>query len=412
MLLQKISSHIKNGRRKRGMLRQQAYGKMLILSLLSISSFFASLNQNIYTPVIPLIRDSFNVSIHWVNFTVSSFILTIALVQICLGSVVDRKNQKRLLILGVVLMGISTTICAFTDDFMLFTICRLIQAVGAGIIPLVTITMISHVFEGEERGNAMGTYQIVLTLAPALSPVLGGLVGEYFGYEGIFLFLSVICVILLLSMMYGLPDSGYKIEYSQKQDRFLQTYRSVFSNRVVFMMMLISFFVFFIYFAILVFLPLLLRDHYHVDLQYIGLLYLPLTVSMILGSVLFKKLQRKIALGKLYRATLFVMPALIILFGILHTKTIIGLSTLLFLYGVTIGFAPPLFSTMISNKISEYRGAALGLFNFIRYSGMAIGGMYTGLSQVLPSTFIFISLGILLLIVSFCQYPLFMRKGL
>ncbi|GIN14298.1 putative MFS-type transporter YvmA [Shouchella clausii] len=394
------------------MTRQWAHGKLLILYLLSISSFFASLNQNIYTPVIPLIRDTFNVSIHWVNFTVSSFILTIALVQICLGSVIDRKNQKRLLILGFALMGMSTIVCVFTNHFMLFTICRMIQAVGAGIIPLVTINMISHVFKGEERGNAMGTYQIVLTLAPAVSPVLGGLVGEYFGYEGIFLFLSLISAILLLFMMYVLPDNGNKKEYSQKHVSFLQTYRSVFSNRVVFIMMLISFFVFFIYFAILVFLPVLLRDHYQVDLQNIGLLYLPLTVSMIIGSVLFKKLQRKIALGKLYRATLFVMPALIILFGILHTKTIIGLSTLLFLYGVTIGFAPPLFSTMISNKISEYRGAALGLFNFIRYSGMAIGGMFTGLSQVLPSTFIFISLGILLLIVSFCQYPLFMRKGL
>lgn len=67
---------------------------------------------------------------------------------------------------------------------------------------------------------------------------------------------------------------------------------------------------------------------------------------------------------------------------------------------------------MISNKISEYRGAALGMFNFIRYSGMAIGGMFTGFSQVLPSVFIFTSLGVLLLIVSLCQYPLFMRKGL
>lgn len=394
------------------MSRQWAHGKLLILYLLSISSFFASLNQNIYTPVIPLIRDSFNVSIHWVNFTVSSFILTIALVQICLGSVIDRKNQKRLLILGFVLMGISTIICVFTNHFMLFTICRMIQAVGAGIIPLVTINMISHVFKGEERGNAMGTYQIVLTLAPAVSPVLGGLLGEYFGYEGIFLFLSLISAILLLFMMYALPDSGNKKEYSQKHVSFLQTYRSVFSNRVVYMIMLISFFVFFIYFAILIFLPILLRDHYQVDLQNIGLLYLPLTVSMIIGSVLFKKLQRKTALDKLYRATLFFMPALIILFGIFHTKTIIGLSTLLFLYGVTIGFAPPLFSTMISNKMLEYRGAALGMFNFIRYSGMAIGGMFTGLSQVLPSTFIFISLGILLLIVSFCQYPLFKRIGL
>ena len=33
--------------------------------------------------------------------------------------------------------------------------------------------MIAQLFEGEERGNAMGTYQILLTLAPAVAPILG-----------------------------------------------------------------------------------------------------------------------------------------------------------------------------------------------------------------------------------------------
>lgn len=386
------------------MFQERSQKSTLILYLLSISSFFVSLNQNIYTPVIPLIRDSFDVSINWVNFTVSSFIFIIALIQIILGTVIDHKNKKRLLILSFVLMSVSAIVCAFATNFTLFMIFRMAQAVGAGIIPLVAINMISHLFEGERRGNAMGTYQILLTLAPAAAPVLGGVLGEYFGYQGIFIFLFLGSIALLLGMIFGLPDVG-KREVVQKQSIGIgKTYRSIFSNRLGVMTMLVSFFIFLIYFAILVYMPTLLSDHYHVALQNIGLLYLPLTVSMILGSVLFKKLQAKITLRKLFMVILFFMPVLIVIFGFVHLHTIVGLSILLFLYGMTVGFAPPLFSTMISEIYDEERGAALGIFNFIRYFGMAVGGMFTGLFQFLPSSVIFIILGLILLIISLTQY--------
>lgn len=386
------------------MFQERSQKSTLILYLLSISSFFVSLTQNVYTPVIPLIRDSFDVSINWVNFTVSSFIFIIALIQIILGTVIDNKNKKRLLILSFVLMSVSTIICAFTTNFTLFMIFRMVQAVGAGIIPLVAINMISHLFEGERRGNAMGTYQILLTLAPAAAPVLGGVLGEYFGYQGIFIFLFLGSIVLLLGMIFSLPDVGEK-EAVQKQSLGVRkTYRSIFSNRLGVMTMLVSFFIFLIYFAILVYMPTLLSDYYHVALQNIGLLYLPLTVSMILGSVLFKKSQAKITLLKLFMIILFFMPILIVIFGFVHLQTIVGLSILLFLYGMTVGFAPPLFSTIISEIYDEERGAALGIFNFIRYFGMAVGGMFTGLFQFLPSSVIFIILGLILLIISLTQY--------
>jgi len=378
--------------------------KILALYLLSISSFFASLNQNIYTPVIPLIRDSFSVSINLVNFTVSSFIFIIAVVQIFLGTVIDTKNQKRLLIFSFILISISTIVCAFTTNFLLFMIFRIVQAIGAGIIPLVTINMISHLFEGEARGSAIGTYQILLTLAPAVSPILGGILGEHYGYQGIFLFLFLIATVLLMFIMYVFPNNE-KNDIQENSSNLTQTYRAIFLNRVGSITMIVGFFVFFIHFAILVFLPILLNDHYHISLQNIGLLYLPLTVSMIFGSVIFKKIQKKVALKKLFITVLFFIPLLIIAFGFLHTKSIIGLSIILFMYGLTIGFAPPLFSTIISNEYSEHRGAALGLFNFIRYSGMAIGGMFTGLSVVLPSTLVFIFCGVLLFLISLYQYP-------
>ncbi len=393
------------------MQRQISQIKVFVLYLLSISTFFASLNQNIYTPIIPLIRDSFNVSINWVNFTVSSFIFIIAIIQIALGTVIDTKNHKRLLLVSLILISISTIVCAYTTNFMLFMISRIVQAIGAGIIPLVTINMIAQLFEGKARGSAMGTYQILLTLAPAIAPILGGLLGQYYGYRGIFLFLFVIAAGLLILIAYVLPNDDRK-EAQGKTNSFIKNYMAVFSNYIGVSTMIVSFFVFFIYFAILVYLPILLNDHYHVSLQIIGLLYLPLTVSMILGSLLFKHLQKKISLNALLIAVLFLMPLQVILFGLLHTKSIIGLSIILFGYGMTVGFSPPLFSTIISNEYSENRGTALGLFNFIRYAGMAIGGMLTGLYNVLPSAFVFFFLGIFLFFASVLHYQSFKKRFL
>lgn len=381
------------------MIQKQNQSRILVLYLLSISSFFASLNQNIYTPAITLVRDSFHVSINWVNFTVSSFIFIIAVIQIVLGTVIDSKNQKRLFIISFGLISISTIVCAFTPNFILFMVFRVVQAIGAGIIPLITINMISRLFEGEERGNAMGTYQILLTLAPALAPILGGLLGEHFGYQGIFLFLAIISTVLLLFISYKLPNRK-GINKQEKPKRFVPIYRNIFSNRTGLITIFISFFVFFIYFAILVFLPILLNDYYHISLQNIGLLYLPLTVSMIIGSIIFKRVQKKVALNKLFKMILFMMPWLIIAFGFLHMKSITVLIILLFMYGMAVGFAPPLFSTVISNEYHEERGAALGLFNFVRYSGMALGGMFAGLNEVFASSAIFVSLGVFLFAVS------------
>ncbi|MED0737112.1 MFS transporter [Aneurinibacillus thermoaerophilus] len=369
----------------------------IILLLLSISAFFASLNQNIYSPMIPLIRDTFETTIFWVNLTVSGFIFITAIMQVILGTFIDTKNQKKLLVFSLILTSISILFCAFTTNFVVFFIARMFQAIGTAMIPLIAVNVIAILFEGEERGDAMGTYQILLTLAPALAPILGGFIGQYYGYSGVFLFLFIISMILLIFLGYQLPTlNGQQTVDDRKERHMYQRYKILWSNKKGINVIGVGFLTFLIYFSILTYLPVLLHDHYQVSLQIIGLLYLPLTVSMILGSVLFKKLQRKFDLEKLYHVTLFLMPILIILFGIILEKNIIILSIVLFIYGVLLGFSSPLFSTMISNQYTNERGLALGLFNFVRYCGMAIGAGIVGVN-FLNSTSLFIVLGILFL---------------
>lgn len=89
--------------------------KMYVLGFLA---FFASLIQNIYTPIIPKLHEDFQVSLLWINATVGGFIFIVAIMQIVLGKSIDSKDSKKVLLTGLVIIIISSFICAITSNFI------------------------------------------------------------------------------------------------------------------------------------------------------------------------------------------------------------------------------------------------------------------------------------------------------
>ncbi|RWQ73569.1 MFS transporter [Bacillus cereus] len=377
-----------------------------LLYLLCISAFFASLNQNIYSPIIPIIRDSFQVSITMVNLSVSIFIFITAIMQIVFGSIIDFKGARTILIPSIILTIIASIGCAITSNFTVFLICRILQAIGTAAIPLIAATTIGTVFQGEQRGSAMGTYQTMLSIAPAVAPVLGGFIGEKYNYPGVFWLLVAVSVILFVTNWIYFPKDcvGSKKELSGKT--LISHYASIFKSKVGSSILILSFFAFFLYFSFIVYLPILLTDHYQLSLQVVGLLYLPMAISLIIGSMTFKTIQSKISQKKLFITGNVVLALSVILFAVIHSNTLIGVTVALILHGISIGILTPLFATMIANEFEHNRGSAMGMFNFIRYMGMAVGPIVSGLllAHFKPTVvfalfggfFIFLSFGMLI----------------
>ncbi|ALL11736.1 MFS transporter [Bacillus thuringiensis] len=373
-----------------------------LLYLLCISAFFASLNQNIYSPIIPIIRDSFQVSITMVNLSVSIFIFITAIMQIVFGSIIDFKGARTILIPSIFLTIIASVGCAITSNFTVFLICRILQAVGTAAIPLIAATTIGSVFQGEQRGSAMGTYQTMLSIAPAVAPVLGGFIGEKYNYPGVFWLLVAVSVILFITNWLYFPKDriGNKKELSGKT--LISHYASIFKSKVGSSILILSFFAFFLYFSFIVYLPILLTDHYQLSLQVVGLLYLPMAISLIIGSMTFKTIQSKISQKKLFITGNVVLALSVILFAVTHSNTLIGVTVALILHGISIGILTPLFATMIANEFEHNRGSAMGMFNFIRYMGMAVGPIVSGiLLAYFQPTFVFAIFGGFFIFLSF-----------
>ncbi|WII38253.1 MFS transporter [Paenibacillus thiaminolyticus] len=367
-----------------------------LLYLVCLSTFFASLMQNMYSPILPLLRDSFGVSLSMVNLSVSLFIFIVAVMQIVIGSVIDVKGARAVLIPGLVLTIAASIGCAVTDNFALFLVCRALQAFGTAAIPLIAAATIGRLFQGSQRGSAMGTYQMLLSLAPAVAPVLGGWIGERYSYPGIFWFLAGVSILLLAANgIYFPQDKGTDEKKVRLRDLFAQ-YAVIMKNKVSKGIFALAFLYFFIYFEILVYLPALLTDHYQVSLQIVGLLYLPMALSTIAGTMIFKAIQAKLPHRALAAGGSVLAAASMLLFAATESVSLIGLSAALVMYGISGGVLTPLFATMISNEFEAQRGSALGLFNFIRYVGMAAGPITGGwLLAWLSATAVFALFGIL-----------------
>lgn len=373
----------------------------LILYVVCLSTFFASLMQNIYSPIIPLLRDTFHVSLSMVNASVSIFIFIVAIMQIGCGALIDVKGARYILMPSIAISIAASIGCAVTKDFTWFLVFRALQAVGTASIPLIAATTIGKLYQGAERGSAMGTYQMLMSIAPAVAPVLGGWIGGKYNYPGIFWFLAGVSLLLLLGNGLYFPKDQRNRSASINIRRMIVQYGTVLRSQVGRGILMISFLYFFLYFALIVYLPALLTDQYHMSLSIVGLLYLPMAVSMILGTVVYKSIQAKIDQRRLLLYSNLIAACSILIFALTESYSLVGLSIGLFLYGTAGGLIAPLYSTMISSEFEEQRASALGLYNLIRYVGMSAGPLICGLIIVnFGSSMTFAAFGVLFVVLS------------
>lgn len=365
------------------------------LYILGFLAFFASLIQNIYTPIIPRLYDDFQVPLFWINATVGGFIFIVAVMQIVLGRSIDSRDSKKVLLTGLGIVIISSFICAVTHNFILFAISRLFQAIGCGIIPLVTLTLLAKLSTDNGIAQAMANYQIFLSCAPALAPILGSTLGARWDYIGIFSFLLVISIVLFLIIFFiDIPnvEKGIVKLTEKIEEKYL-------TDKVFITLVTLGFLIFFTYFSILVYLPTLLNNTYDIGVGISGVLFLPITVSVILGSLFYKRFSKKYNEIMILRVTITGFAIFTLLFGWLNESNVIILSVIIFILGTCVGIVPALLSTIISKRFEHIKGKVLGVFNFVRYIGMTVGALLIGIISQPLVAFYFTTITIMLIVI-------------
>ncbi|NUC19667.1 MFS transporter [Bacillus mycoides] len=346
-----------------------------ILYVVCTSALLGSFSQNIYTPILPMIQNSFHTSLYLVNLTVSLFTFVLAIMQLIYGPLIDTKGRKSVLIPSLIISTIGSIGCAFSPNIYLFLFFRAVQAFGIAAIPVVAATIIGDLFEGKERGEAMSLYQMLLALAPAIGPLIGGYLGSINGHLSVFLFLSTIGIILLIINISLLPETKPNVI---EQPKAKKNYWLILKNKTGFSITLIGFIQFCMYFCFLVFLPSILTNIYHLHASEIGLMFVPMSLSLMLGSYCYKFLQKRFTTKQALFITSFFNIICVTLFSFTYSINIPSVIIVTSLYGFSMGLSMPTHTTLLTEEFVQERATAIGMYNFIRYLGMGTGPIVGG----------------------------------
>ncbi|WP_189597193.1 MFS transporter [Paenibacillus elgii] len=348
--------------------------KMLILYVLGLSSLLASLSQTIITPILPNMMNQLNTTYFWINMSISIFMFISAIMQIVYGPLVDNKGRRKIMFPTMILFVIASIGCAFSMNISMLLLFRALQAVGIASTSVVAATVIGDLFEGHERGKAMGSYQMFLALGPIIGPTLGGMIG---GYVGVFILLAAVGVALVLATARFLPET--RPEGAVGQRFSIQNFTKIMGNRTGSALLLIGFTQYFAFYNFLVFLPNILSYDYGLGSKQIGLVFLPMSVLLMFGSFFGGRIQTKIDPRKSLIMACLLNLIVIIGFICLASVSLTLLILTTALYGLTAGISMPMQTTILAEEFVLDRATAVGVYNFIRFVGMALGPVVGGL---------------------------------
>ena len=168
---------------------------------------FPQISETIFTPSLPEIASSYEVSMSSAQLTLSIYFLAFAFGVFFWGWLSDIVGRRPAMIYGIVLYGIGSIMCYTSQSLEFLLVARFIQAFGASTGSVTTQTILREAFSGNKRHELFAQISAALAFTPAIGPLIGGFVGNYFGFRIVFLTLVLMALVLLVYTVKSLPET-------------------------------------------------------------------------------------------------------------------------------------------------------------------------------------------------------------
>lgn len=172
-----------------------------------IGIFMVILDGTAVNVALPQLMKEFKLTdLSLVQWTVTGYALAQAAVIPLAGWLSDRFGAKRVFLISIAMFTIGSGLCALANSVEMLIVFRVIQGLGGGVVAPIAMAFIYRLAPPGKVGQVMGMMGIPILLAPALGPVLGGLLVEKATWEWIFMLNLPIGVLGILIGIRSLPN--------------------------------------------------------------------------------------------------------------------------------------------------------------------------------------------------------------
>ena len=188
----------------------------ILLCATTLSSFLTPFMGSGVNVALPVMAQDLSMSALTLSWVASSFILAAAITLVPLGRLADIYGRKKIFLYGAVIFTVSSFLCIWSPTAAFLILIRVIQGIGGAMIFSTGTAMLISAYPPRERGKILGINIAAVYIGLTIGPFIGGLLTEHVGWRYIFLFTSLlgILVIFLIAFMVkeewkGAEDEGF-----------------------------------------------------------------------------------------------------------------------------------------------------------------------------------------------------------
>jgi DHA1 family bicyclomycin/chloramphenicol resistance-like MFS transporter len=158
-------------------------------------------------PAMPRLGRELGASVAATQLTLSVFALGFAVMHLVLGPLADRYGRRPCLLAGLGLFTLASLLCALAPTIELLIGARVLQALGAGAGPLIARAVIRDVYGAAGTGRMMGLVMAFFGGGAIVTPIVGGLVVDAFGWRANFYVAAGYGAVLTAAVLALLPET-------------------------------------------------------------------------------------------------------------------------------------------------------------------------------------------------------------
>ncbi len=161
--------------------------KWTVLTVTTVGIFMATLDSSIVVVGLPEVVSELGTTIVIGVWIITIYRLMIAILLVTLGRVADMHGRVRLYNLGFAVFTVGSLLSGLSFNAYQLLGSRLVQGVGAALLFVNSVALVTDAFQGPELGKGIGINQVAINAGTITGYVLSGILIGLYNWRAIFL---------------------------------------------------------------------------------------------------------------------------------------------------------------------------------------------------------------------------------
>ncbi|MFZ9677124.1 MAG: multidrug effflux MFS transporter [Quisquiliibacterium sp.] len=167
-----------------------------------------------YLPAFAGIAESIDATPVQMQQTLSAYLFGFAAMNLFHGALSDSFGRRPVVLIGIAAFTLASVGCALSESIASLVLFRTLQGMSTGAGIVVSRAIIRDMFPPSEAQRMMSQVTIFFGIAPAIAPMIGGVLFVHLGWHSVFWFLAVVGLALWVANFRLLPET---LHVSQRQ---------------------------------------------------------------------------------------------------------------------------------------------------------------------------------------------------